>query len=160
MEALVIAIGNTLRHDDHVAQAVVHLLPPDIPTRTVLQLTPEIAEEVAGYQVIVFVDADVDARTLRIDPVRASPRASSFTHVLRSAEIVALARSLFGFTGDAYICHIPVTDLTVGEGLSQGAREYATRAAHEITELLSQRSSSPLARSFSSPREHRLRDRG
>ena len=44
--ALVIAIGNTLRRDDGVAHHVSDLLNvhPDVETRAVLQLTPEMAD--------------------------------------------------------------------------------------------------------------------
>src|SRR5271169_5144401 len=116
MPALVIAIGNPLRRDDGVAHCV--RTPPGVETRAVLQLTPEIAEEIAGYDTVIFVDADVDASQVRVEAVDAAPSRAALTHASRPSEIVALARSLFGFAGEAYSCRIPVSDLSEGEGLS------------------------------------------
>ncbi len=134
MPGLVIAIGNPLRRDDGVAHHV-HT-PPDIERRAVLQLSPEMAEELVGYDPVVFVDADVSAPELRIEAVDSLPSSSSLTHVCRPSEIVALARALFEFSGQAYTCRIPVSDLSEGEGLSQSATQLATQAAQSISQFL------------------------
>jgi Ni,Fe-hydrogenase maturation factor len=134
MAALVIAIGNPLRRDDGVAHCV--RIPPGVENRAVLQLTPEIAAEIAAYDKVIFLDADVHANRVRVDPVPAAPASASLTHVSTPAEIVALARALFGFSGDAYICRIPVVDLSEGERLSSSASQFADDAALEIDSLL------------------------
>jgi len=132
--ALVIAIGNPLRRDDGVAHRV--RTPPGVATRAVLQLTPEIAEEIAGYDNVIFVDADVDASQVRVEAVDAAPSHSLLTHASRPSEIVAIARTIFGFSGPAYTCRIPVSDLSEGEGLSRCARIFGEQAAREIDSLL------------------------
>jgi Ni,Fe-hydrogenase maturation factor len=130
MRTLVIAIGNPLRRDDGVAHHV--LIPPGADRRAVLQLTPEMAEEIAGYDSVVFLDADVNAKELRIEPVDSLPSASALTHVARPSEIVAIARALFGFTGRAHICRIPVSDLSEGEGLSPRTESFAQQASRAV----------------------------
>ncbi len=134
MPAIVIAIGNPLRRDDGVAQRV--RVSPGVETRAVLQLTPEVAAEIAPYSTVVFVDADVNAQQVRMEPVDAAHAPSALTHVSRSSEIVALARTLFGFSGRAYICRIPVSDLSEGEGISESSQRFARQAGAEIDNLL------------------------
>jgi len=134
MRALVIAIGNPLRRDDGVAHAV--RLPPGVERRDVLQLTPELAEEIAPYDAVVFIDADASAGELRIEPVNSLPSASPLTHVSKPAEIVALARALFGFSGGAYACRIPASEFSIGRGLSPGAKGFASQVGREIGDLL------------------------
>ena len=138
MAALIIAIGNPMRHDDGVAHRVE--IPRNVARRAVLQLTPEIAAEVAHYETVVFVDADVSAKEVRIGPVDTAPSpgllALLLAHVCRPAEIVAIARALFGFSGHAYTCHIPVSDLSEGEGLSRSASQFSQQASRAIDGLI------------------------
>lgn len=136
MSALVIAIGNPLRRDDGAAHYVANLLPSNIQRRSELQLMPELAAEIAPYENVVFVDADIQSKQLRIEPVSLCSSASPFTHVLRPPELVALARSLFGFSGEAYLCRIPARDLSEGSGLTPLAQQSARQAAPEIEALL------------------------
>jgi hydrogenase maturation protease len=138
MPTLVIAIGNTMRRDDGAAHRVMELLGTraGVEELALMQLTPELAKEIAEYRVVVFIDADVSAPDLRIAAVDSAPSPSPLTHVSRPSEIVALARTLFGFAGEAYICRIPVSDLSEGEGLSQRTKELTERAAQEIDTLL------------------------
>ena len=133
MRALVIAIGNPLRRDDGVAHHV--LIPSGVERRAVLQLTPEMAEEIAPYSSVVFVDADVDAKQVEMEPVDSVLAPSALTHVSRPSEIVALARALFGFTGRAYTCRIPVSDLSEGEGLSPRTETFAQQASRAVAGL-------------------------
>jgi Ni,Fe-hydrogenase maturation factor len=136
--ALVVALGNPLRRDDGVAHHVLKLLAwfLDVESQTLLQLTPEIAEEIACYKVVMFIDADTTAADLCIEPVDESPSLPVLTHVSTPAAIVALSRTLYGFAGRAFLCRIPVDDLSPGEGLSRRASVLAVRAAEELETLL------------------------
>jgi Ni,Fe-hydrogenase maturation factor len=136
--ALVIAIGNTLRRDDGIAHHVSGLLTArtDVETRAVLQLTPEMAHEITRYDTVVFMDADVSAEQLLVEPVDAKPSLSGLTHVSRPSEIVALARALFGFSGEAFLCRIPMSDLSEGERLSWRTKRLAVSAARSVLAIL------------------------
>jgi Ni,Fe-hydrogenase maturation factor len=134
MPALVIAIGNPLRRDDGAAHSV--RIRPGIESRSVLQLAPEIAEEIARYNPVLFIDADVSAKRVRIHPVDSASAAPPLTHVSSPGEIVALARELFGFSGCVYTCHIPASDFSAGIGLSPRAKRFVRQAALEIDNLL------------------------
>jgi hydrogenase maturation protease len=138
VRALVIGIGNPLRRDDGAARQVLEWLgnAAEVSTLVVQQLTPEIAADIAGYDAVVFVDADVSAKCVRIEPLRSARALSPLTHVARPAEIAALARNLFRFSGRAYTCHIPVGDLAEGEGLSRRTEAFAQQAARQVVSVL------------------------
>jgi Ni,Fe-hydrogenase maturation factor len=134
---LAIAIGNPLRHDDGVARRVLESLGEgaDIETRFVLQLTPEIADTIAGYSVVVFIDAHVNAKYPVLEPVKTVYAPFPLTHVASPAELVAVARAIFAFSGHAYICRMPASDFSEGEGLSQRSDSFVKQAVREIEGL-------------------------
>lgn len=105
MRPLAIAIGNSLRGDDGIAHTVIERL--NVESMAVTQLTPEIAAELAGHDPVIFIDADVRATTVEIDPVDERTCGPALTHASTPGEIVALARALFGFAGRAFLCGIP-----------------------------------------------------
>lgn len=134
MRTLLIPIGNSLRRDDGIAHAVLERIDSrcDFDVRPVLQLTPEIAGDIARYDAVWFLDADAGATQLTIGAMSESPRSSSLTHVATPEQVIELSRKLFGFAGQAFVCRIPATDFSYGEGLTLNAEELADSAAREI----------------------------
>jgi len=103
---------------------------------TVQQLTPELAEEICRFERVVFLDADAAPMRPAIEPLGAWAQRSPLSHVATPAEIIALARALFGFTGEALLCRIPVRDFRFGDNLSADALKSARRAADELGKLI------------------------
>lgn len=138
MRAMFIAIGNRQRRDDGVAHTVVESLACsyDVAARFVLQLAPEIADDIAGYDLVIFLDADARASEMSIQTVDPSPARGVFTHVAGPAEIVGLSRALFGFKGRAFLCRIPAYDFSWEEGLSRLSRKCALEAMVRLECLL------------------------
>lgn len=137
MRAIVVTVGNPLRRDDGVAhQLLKHL---DCESRSAIQLTPEMAETIAGYETVVFADADAVCHEPQIEPVEEFAPCSAFTHLSSAQSIVALSRALFGFDGRAFLCRIPAADLSCGAGLSPGAAAAAAQAAELLRPLVSPR---------------------
>ena len=138
MRTLVFAIGNTLRGDDGVAHRVADLLDarPEVEVRRVAQLTPELAEEVAGAASVVFVDADPSAGEVRLERLAATPGRGPISHSMSAGELITLAERLYGFHGVAYLCHVPAQRFAAGEELTAVAEEGARAAAESVTELL------------------------
>ena len=136
LSGLIVATGNPLRRDDGVAHAVAACFEgdPRVGLRRVLQITPEIAAEMAGYDSVVFVDADVMVArvTMAFVSESESDLCPALTHASTPPEIVALSRNLFGFAGTALVCRLPVDDLSSGEGLSRRATEAAALAISEL----------------------------
>jgi hydrogenase maturation protease len=141
LAALCIAIGNPLRRDDGVALSVVcYLAASGLKVRDVLQLTPELAAEIGGASLVVFIDADPAATEPYIVPIQPSMvRGTPLAHAMTPAEVVCLAESLYGFTGAAFLCHVPAFDFDYGERLTPLA-EVCARAAALLVEKICDRS--------------------
>jgi hydrogenase maturation protease len=134
---IVIAVGNTLRRDDGVAHRVLEMLAP-LPVGTtakaVHQLTPELADYIKDCDRVLIIDADIDATEpclQKMDAADAPPR-SSLGHVVPAAEVISLARLLYGFTGEAWVCRLPVVDLDHGDVLTPEIHSAAKAAAVQI----------------------------
>ena len=143
---LLIACGNPLRRDDGVAHHVLDRMSAgmrmdccQIETRACLQLTPELAEAIASCARVVFLDADLQAGAVsleRIEPLGADTSRARFSHSTSARDIVSLARELFDFRGEAFLCRIPVQDLSAGQGLSARGREGASDALPLLRQFL------------------------
>ncbi len=138
---ILIAVGNTLRRDDGIAHRVLELLAPlpaGVTAKYVQQLTPELAEYVAAAKRVLVLDADVEASEIslrKLEPHAAPPR-SALGHVVEAAEVLSLARLLYGFAGEAWLCHLPAFDLGHGDVLSPEAHSAAKSAAKQIRDWL------------------------
>jgi len=81
VDYLIIGYGNTLRGDDgagpRVAEVVAGWSLPNVRAISAAQLTPELAEALAGAEVVIFVDAQVSqaagrpAASIRFEPLAA-----------------------------------------------------------------------------------------
>lgn len=135
---LYIAIGNPLRGDDAVAHSALRLLPasPRITLREVIQLTPELAAELGNAGTVIFLDADPAAKAPSIEPIADSAVPHTpLAHAMTPDEVVCLARRLYNFAGEAFVCHIPAFDFDGHETLSPRAQE-AARATVEMLQAL------------------------
>ena len=134
---LVIGYGNTLRRDDgvgpKVAEAVAALGLPGVRTLACPLLTPELAEAASQAQVVIFVDAAVDAPR-EVTQRALAPAASSqvMTHAASPATLLALARDVFGHLPEAWLVTVPVEDLGIGDELSPLAQRGFDQAVQEI----------------------------
>jgi hydrogenase maturation protease len=142
---LLLAWGNTLRGDDgvgwHVADAVRALAgTAPVTVITAHQLAPELAEPVAAASVVVFVDAacDVAPGTLAVRPVAPAmaPAPGMTQHEYHPAEVLRLARAVFGSAPAAWLITIGVADLDGGAGLSPAVSAAVPHAAARILDLL------------------------
>jgi hydrogenase maturation protease len=134
---LLIGIGNPLRGDDGVAHHVVEFIAPAafLSWRAVHQLTPEVADEIAGADAVFFLDADPRSTETSVEKLHTcEPIAAPFSHNLNPASVLELARRLFGFSGEAFLCHIPAKRFEHGQELSPEAQAAAKRAASIIME--------------------------
>jgi hydrogenase maturation protease len=138
MAALVVAVGNMLRGDDGVAHRVADLLDlhPGVGVRRVHQLTPELAEEIARSPTVVFVDADMETRATWLEHLTVKRQPAPITHIMTANQLILLAERLYGFRGEAYMCHVPAEDFAAGGGLTHVAEAGARAAARKILDLL------------------------
>ena len=139
-DALVIGYGNDLRSDDGagrwVAQQVDDRHLDGIDVRSAAQLTPELALEIAGREVVVFVDASVDVRELAIEEVEASSEASTvMTHHGNPADLLTLVDQVGSQPKHAYIVSIPASNLGMGFEFSTETQAAAEAAVDRIVDL-------------------------
>ncbi len=139
MTTLLIAIGNSLRRDDGAAHRAVAWmsLPAGVRLRSVHQLTPELAQEISGFDEVIFVDAaTVGGPGSSLEELEGSGARPALGHAGSPAQVVDLARRLYGFQGRALVCSIPGTDFGAGEGLSPTAANAAADAARLLVDHL------------------------
>ena len=139
MTTLVVGIGSDLRSDDRAGRLVAERLAalglPQVRVRSVIQLTPELAVDVAAAGAVVFVDADPGVSEVTAREVAPAPAGSS-AHHLTPAALLALASSLGSEPATAHLVSVPATDFGLGEDLSPIAAAGTDAAVDLITDHL------------------------
>ncbi|MGQ9662082.1 MAG: hydrogenase maturation protease [Kiritimatiellia bacterium] len=137
-KVLVIAYGNPARKDDGLGPALADALEklklPNLTLTTNYQLNVEDALTVAEHDVAIFADAAVVGREpysfSRLEPVKAiTPGYTS--HTLEPADVLALARMLFGASAVCYTLAIR------GYEFDEFGEELSPRAANNLAAALS-----------------------
>lgn len=125
-QTLVIGYGNPDRQDDGVAWHVLHALavrlglpapysydepfPPNnrLDFSFYLQLTPEMAEEIAPYERVCFLDAHTGsiAAQVQMVPVAGQFQHSPFTHHLTAQSLLSMCETLYGKTPQSALLSI------------------------------------------------------
>jgi Ni,Fe-hydrogenase maturation factor len=137
VRAVLIVAGNPLRGDDGVAHLAAEWLKNSHSTVIqTQQLTPETAAELAGCDLAVFVDADIDVKTVVLEWAPEGVGTPSLSHWMHPGMVVALARKLYGFVGEAWWCRIPAREFSAGRPVSDAARAHAAEAAAMVRALL------------------------
>jgi hydrogenase maturation protease len=138
---LLVGYGNLLRSDDGVGPAIVSRLAgifagnPLCACLTAHQLTPELAEQVAGADRVVFIDASVEcgAGIVRIRRLAsASAATSTLGHAASPEAILALAKALYHRAPSAWSVAVGVANLAVGDQLSPAVTRAADRLCRRL----------------------------
>jgi hydrogenase maturation protease len=112
---LVIGIGNPLRGDDGLGA----LLAETAGGRSVQQLTPELAEELARQQAVLFIDAWLAPAGAAPQLVEVLPAAAALdSHRLEPAQLLALSQVLYGSSPRAHLLQMPAHAFAHGTVLS------------------------------------------
>jgi len=136
-KVLVIGYGNILRGDDAAGVRAAELVAkryPEIECICVHQLMPELAEQVAQYNTVVFIDAEVNAikpnvRTVEFSDGSDQPR----THFLSPKSLLTLSQQLYQrVPTTVYAIGIPATEFEFSEQLSSST----ARVVKEIMNLI------------------------
>ncbi len=147
---LVLAYGNPLRRDDGFAWRAAGLLVarsedaglelredhgpkpesrlldgslprPLVDIRTLHQLTPELSEDVAAADGVVFLDARANGvpGEIRVSPVVPGGESSPLAHSVAPSTLLALGLHLYGRTPPALLVTVTGEVFDLGEGLSE-----------------------------------------
>ena len=148
---LVIGIGNPLRGDDGVGAllaeqaAVQTAAEPEGPVavRSVQQLTPELAAELAHLDAVLFIDAwsapaDALPQLLPLHPAGATPDGTSAgSHRLDPAALLAVCQVLYGRAPEAQVLLVPAHALEHGTALSTELQAVLPQARALLRQWLS-----------------------
>ena len=130
---LILACGNTLREDDGIgpllAQWAGEHWRDDARVRVLCdhQWTPDMAEEVAAAETVIFVDASLDqvpGQILLRELTPATLKPALVTHHLGAAELLSVGGDLYGMQPrKACLITIGAGSVELGEGLSPAVRD-------------------------------------
>ncbi len=156
IRALVVGFGNAFRRDDGVGFAVLNALrdrlgqPPldadedgydDLghPVDMLLlhQLVPELAANLAGYELVVFVDAHMGTipEPIRQEELTVCYRAATVSHQVHPCTLLAMAQELYGHSPRGILLSIRGYDFDFGEGLSPETQALVPQAVDRLLAL-------------------------
>ena len=123
---LVIGIGNSLRGDDGVGA----LLAEQVGGRSVQQLTPELAAELAELEEVLFIDAWLApaGATPRLVEVIPAAAGAPDSHRFEPAQLLAISQALYGRAPAAHLLQVPATLFEHGTTLSAELQAALPRA--------------------------------
>jgi hydrogenase maturation protease len=121
--SLVIGYGNDLRSDDGAGRVVADRLDalalPGVTVRSVIQLTPELALEIAKFDTVVFVDASVEVAETTSTPVVAGlTDPTAMSHYNTPETLLGMTAKVGQVPSTAVAVSIPVTDIGLGMELT------------------------------------------
>ncbi|MCD4738426.1 MAG: hydrogenase maturation protease [Anaerolineae bacterium] len=156
---LVAGFGNTFRRDDGVARIVINALraqldrPPlgplddgfddlghEIDMVVLHQMVPELAETVADYDQVIFVDAHVETipASLHEERIAVAYRTPFVAHQFHPSTVLALAQQTYGHAPQAVLLSLLGHDFDFGEELSAETAALVSPARDRILELIAE----------------------
>ncbi len=159
MTTIIIGYGNFDREDDgvawHILIGLVKRLGRDVPAEPEeglepqgeeidflfrLQLTPEIAETVSGYDRACFVDAHTGALPddLHVEQLESQFQVSPFTHHMTPETCLSIAETLYGKRPEAILVSARGYQFGFERSLSAKTAKLAKQAVDEIWKWLEQ----------------------
>lgn len=141
MSSLVIGYGNDLRSDDGAGRVVAGRIEaldlPEVTVRSVIQLTPELALDITGFDTVVFVDASVEVAETTATPVVAGPSDSTtMSHYTTPEALLGMAATVGQVPSRAIAVSIPVTDIGLGMELTPIAEAGVAKAIEIVTAII------------------------
>ena len=119
------------RPDDNSVQCDIWFVP---------QLTPEMAETIAAYQTVCFIDAHTGnvPEEIRFHPIRSNYQTSAFTHHLTPQTCLELARIVYSREPDGYLISVRGYEFGFSNQLSIETENLSQLAANQIINWLQQ----------------------
>ena len=125
---LILACGNTLRGDDGIGPWLADWADerfagnPAVRVLSRQQWTPELAEEIAGTESVLFIDCSVESAPGSVSLMRvklAAVEPGLATHHIAAAELLAMGQELYNFTPrNAVLLTVGAASTELCEGFS------------------------------------------
>ena len=147
MNFLVIGYGNTLRSDDGAGQKVAEKIAQwelsKVRSLAVHQLTPELAEDIARADTVIFVDAvatnSENPASVKIQKLEAEDNSTSLGHSCNPRSLLSFTQILYGKAIKAYWVLIPALNFDFGEEFSSVTQKRIDIALQQIRQIITQR---------------------
>ncbi len=145
---LIIGYGNELQGDDAVGPKVADIVAswhlPAVKSVSVQQLTPELVNDIALADYVIFVDAcrgSSCARTVQLDPVvvgddSTRTLAAKETYAYNPLALLNLTHQLYNHKPQAWFLQVPIENINVGADLSSTAKQGCDQAVRTIERYL------------------------
>jgi hydrogenase maturation protease len=139
---LVIGYGNTLRRDDAAGVYAAELIErryPGVMCLTAQQLSADMAVTLAHYRTVVFIDASITAKELRVTKLKTKSATVDYSsHSMTPQMLLDASNDLYGVVPrDTIQIEIPASDFTLGELPSSNVRAIVERCVNEFPQLIS-----------------------
>jgi hydrogenase maturation protease len=136
---LVIGIGSELHGDDAagrvVAARVEVMQLAGVQVRSMVQLVPELVEDLATCTRVAFVDADPGCAVTTVRDVQAAADGVTSIHHMTPAGLLRLAEAVGVRVPDAVLVGVPAESLSLGCGLSPQTRAGIDTAVAALLQL-------------------------
>ena len=126
---LILACGNTLRSDDGVGPWLANWAEqhfsahPEVRVISRQQWTPDLAEDIAGANAVLFVDCSIESVPGYVRLIRVEPSAQTeglVTHHQGASELLALAKDLYNsLPAKAAVLTVGAGSTNLGETFSE-----------------------------------------
>ena len=144
MNYLVIGYGNTLRSDDGAGQIVANQIAtwqlPNVRSLAVHQLTPELAENIANSDTVIFVDAVISAKQnsekIEIKTLKCDYKYSNSGHTENPRSLLYLSKIIYNKSPLAYWVLIPAINFDFGEQITSITEQGITQALKTIKKII------------------------
>lgn len=141
---LVIGLGNPIRGDDAIGCHAAHALEklyrddPQVDVMAVHQLTPELADDVAQRDFVLFLDAAIGdkAGVIQQTNISAAPGKHGFSHHLSPSTLMSAAESLYGDAPAAICLTMAGRSFELGDQLSVVASKHIGRLIKRAQETI------------------------
>jgi hydrogenase maturation protease len=140
-KVLVIGYGNTLRGDDAAGIRAADLIAkrrPEIECVCMHQLMPELAEQIAVNDIVIFIDADVNASQPNVRLIVPGVEADQpHTHFISPESLLRLSQQLYQrMPLKAYVIGIPASQFEFSEELSESTKKAVEESVKLAESLL------------------------
>ena len=144
MNYLVIGYGNTLRSDDGAGQIVANQIViwnlPDVRSLAIHQLTPELAEDIANTNTVIFVDAVISSKQnlekIEIKILECDNKYLNFGHTENPRSLLYLSKIIYNKIPKAYWILIPAINFEFGEKISDITKKGIKQSLKKIESII------------------------
>jgi hydrogenase maturation protease len=138
---LIVGYGNPLRGDDgfgwHAAERLRQAIDdPEVEVLTLHQLTPELMEPLSRVERAIFIDAAVPSQSRGGAAAGSGKEASSFTHHLTPATLIAGAQTLYGHAPETTVLTAPGENFDFGESMSEAMQRALNETVEKVRAML------------------------